>query len=90
MLAKFIVQWYSLIMEILEQLDEQVSRLLQRLDEISMENSSLADDLAKVRVLQAALEEENRNLSAKLREEELLRNEACKRVDVLLQKIQES
>ncbi|MBR4741835.1 MAG: cell division protein ZapB [Desulfovibrio sp.] len=77
-------------MEILEQLDEQVSRLLQRLDEISMENSSLADDLAKVRVLQAALEEENRNLSAKLREEELLRNEACKRVDVLLQKIQES
>ena len=76
-------------MDAFEQLEKHVTDLLARLDTLKAENARLRAEAESVSTGRTALKEENRRLTTALAQEESLRNEVLKRVDSLLQKIQE-
>ena len=76
-------------MEAFTKLETQITELLTRLDTLKAENTRLRAEADNVTAGRAALEEENRRLTAALAQEESLRNEVLQRVDNLLRKIQE-
>ncbi len=77
---------YLVRMELLEQLEQRVGTLLERLDALARENESLkktqADELG-------ALAEENHNLRQQLEQEQSLNQTALTRITDLLQRIRE-
>lgn len=76
-------------MELLEKLETQVAALLARLDRLGAENERVSAESAVLREEKAALEDENHRLREALENEEQLRAQALKRIDVVLRNIQE-
>ena len=76
-------------MEAFAKLESHITELLTRLDTLKAENARLRAEAEHTVAGRTALEEENRRLTAALAQEESLRNEVLRRVDSLLQKIQE-
>ena len=76
-------------MEAFAKLESHITELLTRLDTLKAENARLRAEAENSVMGRTALEEENRRLTAALAQEESLRNEVLRRVDSLLQKIQE-
>ena len=76
-------------MEAFAKLETHIAELLTRLDTLKAENARLRAEAENSAAGRTALEEENRRLTAALAQEESLRNEVLRRVDNLLQKIQE-
>ena len=76
-------------MELLEQLEARVEALLAELDRLREENNRLRGELEGVTGHRNSLEEENRGLREALEQGESLRNEALRRIDALLHRIEE-
>lgn len=76
-------------MELLEQLESQVTVLLDALGQTRAENARISAEAAALAEEKTSLEEENRRLREELENGETLRNEARNRIDALLHKIQE-
>ena len=76
-------------MKILEQLDSQVTNLLERLRQLKAENADLREQMQTMSASIEALEEKNRSLTDALTQEEAVRTKALKHLDMLLQRIQD-
>ncbi|MDR1776239.1 MAG: cell division protein ZapB [Desulfovibrio sp.] len=76
-------------MEALEKLEQRIPQLLADLDNLKAENSRIRAEAIAEGARAAELEEQNRRLHASLAQEENARNEALKRLDALLRKIEE-
>ena len=76
-------------MELLEQLEARIGDILALQDRLKNENTRLREEIEADVAAKASLEGENRKLRDALAQEEAMRNEAVKRIDALLRKIQE-
>ncbi|MDR2820430.1 MAG: cell division protein ZapB [Desulfovibrio sp.] len=76
-------------MKNLEQLELHISALLEKFDRIKVESERIRAESSAANAEKSELVEENRKLRASLTKEENLRNEALKRIDALLRKVQE-
>ncbi|GFH62324.1 MAG: conserved hypothetical protein [Candidatus Desulfovibrio kirbyi] len=76
-------------MENLEQLESHITAFLEKFDRIKAENVRFRVDISVATAEKSKLEEENRKLRDSLAGEESKRNEAVKRIDALLRKVQE-
>ena len=75
-------------MELLEQLDSQISTLLSTLAQLKAENATLRSEVMQLRDENVALEDKNRSLLDALNEEVGIRKQALLQVDRLITKIQ--
>ncbi|MDR3362982.1 MAG: cell division protein ZapB [Desulfovibrio sp.] len=76
-------------MKNLEQLELHISAFLEKFDRIKAESERIRAESSAANAEKSELVEENRKLRASLTQEENLRNEALKRIDALLRKVQE-
>lgn len=76
-------------MELLEQLEARIGDILASQDRLKNENTRLREEIEAAVAAKTSLEGENRKLRDALAQEEAMRNEAMKRIDALLRKIQE-
>lgn len=76
-------------MELLEQLESRIDGLLNTMARLREENARFKAEAVKMAESRNFLEEENRRLRESLENDEALRNEARKRIDALLCRIQE-
>ncbi len=76
-------------MEILEQLDAQVTNLLERIHTLRAENEGLRTELESLKETITALEEKTQSLMEALDQEKAVRMKALEHINTLLQKIQD-
>lgn len=76
-------------MELLERLEQRISDILAKLNDFKSENTHLRDTLSNMALEKSALEEENHKLHESLAQRDALREEAVKRIDTLLCRIEE-
>ncbi|MBQ7456730.1 MAG: cell division protein ZapB [Desulfovibrio sp.] len=76
-------------MTILEQLDTEVTSLLQTIHALKAENANLRFQLESKQALVAALEETNHSLAEAVKHEEAVRTKALTHIDMLLSKLQD-
>ena len=76
-------------MEILEQLDAQVTNLLERIHTLRAENEGLRTELESLKETITALEEKTQSLTDALAKEKAVRMKALGQINSLLQKIQD-
>lgn len=75
-------------MELLEQLDSQISTLLSTLTQVKAENATLRTEVMQLRDENVALEDKNRSLQDALIKEAEIRKQALLQLDGLITKIQ--
>lgn len=76
-------------MELLDRLEQRINDLLAKLNDFKSENTRLRDTLSNMALEKSALEEENRKLHESLAQRDALREEAVRRIDALLCRIEE-
>ena len=76
-------------MKILEQLDTQVTNLLQNVQTLRAENEGLRIELESLKETITALEEKTQSLTDALAKEKAVRMKALGQINSLLQKIQD-
>jgi chromosome segregation ATPase len=76
-------------MEILEQLDAQVTNLLERIHTLRAENEGLRTELESLKETITALEEKTQSLTDALDQEKAVRMKALEQINTLIQKIQD-
>ena len=75
-------------MELLEQLDSQITSLLSLLAQLKDENASLRNEVMQLKDEILALEDQNRKLQDTLNDETEIRKQALFQVDRLISRIQ--